>query len=408
MGRNGSNWILLWSYFPLAQPKSQKVVVSKNNQLLTLFFLLGILPSLAFTQTIRLSGWERVIPSKGIPETVKLQNANNNLDLALFKGRYFLSIRTAPTHFASKKTMLYILSSTDLQNWEYEMEVHLGYDMREPRFVEFRDSLRFFFFEAGKHPLKFEPRNVWTCSRIKKGVWTQPKQIPSLSGFVPWRIRTLGDTMYMSAYFGQGLYQVEHTSELRLFISQDGYNWEKISEEPQVTGTSAEEGEFIFDQAGNLWGTVRREDLGGIVVFAHRDSLHIWKKRYTKYKYDSACLFTHKDEVYLLARRNLDGPMGHAPEHWKYGKRMKYNLLRYSATKKRTALYKIDKESLKAIHILDFPSTGDNAFPGVAPAGDDRYLIMNYTNDFTKGEKNWIRGQLKPTHIYRTFLEFKD
>lgn len=83
------------------------------------------------------------------------------------------------------------------------------------------------------------------------------------------------------------------------------------------------------------------------------------------------------------------------------------NLIKYSITKKRTALFKFNKEDLSLTHILDFPSTGDNAFPAIAKIDSNNYWLMNYSSDITKREKNWISGQLGKTYIYETVLTFE-
>ena len=46
-----------------------------------------------------------------IPKDVHLRKANNNLDIITYVDKYYLAFRTAPSHFASKKTRIYVLSS---------------------------------------------------------------------------------------------------------------------------------------------------------------------------------------------------------------------------------------------------------------------------------------------------------
>ena len=69
-----------------------------------------------------------VVPSDGLPSYVKVLTSNNNLDVVVFQGRVFLAFRTAPSHFASDKTKLYIVSSEDEKTWKYEGEFFLGRD----------------------------------------------------------------------------------------------------------------------------------------------------------------------------------------------------------------------------------------------------------------------------------------
>lgn len=370
----------------------------------TLLIFLFLLFSWGQAQNVTLGEYAQVVPGDGLPEEVKVRNGNNNLDLIQYRDRYYFAFRTAPTHFASKKTKLYILSSSDLSNWDYETEFFVKADMREPRFLVLNDKLHFFFFEAGKHPLKFEPQRVWTTHFTPETGWAEKQELSDLSGFVPWRMRTRGDTAYMSAYYGFELYQSTSPAEMRLFKSTDGLHWTAVSEEPQVTIPSASEAEFVFDKEGNLWATVRLEGEGAVIVYADKDSLGIWHKHYTKLKYDSSFMFKHKEEIYLVSRRNEDGVMAKAPLWLPYGTRKVYNLTRYSLTQKRTALFRLDKQNMKWVHLTDFPSTGDTAFPAVLPTGENEFVLFNYTSNWEKTRKNWILGQLGKTLIYKQFF----
>lgn len=87
-------------------------------------------------QCISNSEWTQIIPSKTLPTEVERRHANNNLDLVEFEGRYFVGIRVAPSHFASKKARMYVLSTTDFATWKLEQSINLQTDVREPRFYQ--------------------------------------------------------------------------------------------------------------------------------------------------------------------------------------------------------------------------------------------------------------------------------
>lgn len=367
--------------------------------LLTVFILAWLHP-FAQRQRVPADGWEQLIPSDRIDPKVECMDGNNNLDVVEFDGRFYIAFRTAPSHFASSRTKLYIISSDDLETWEYEHEVHLGYDMREPRFAVFQDTLRLYFFEGGKKRLRFEPRHMWVTTCLGPGRWSECVDM-ALDGYVNWRLRVRDDTLYLSAYYGKDLYNSAHKGSQRLFYSTDGYDFKPISESPQVPDHGVEEGEFIFDKDGNIWGTLRMEGDGAMVFYAPADDIANWKTRYTKHKYDSALLFEHNGEFYLVSRRNLDGTAAKSNIRT-------YNLVRYSFTRKRTAIYHFNREKLSIDWIADFPSTGDTAFPGIAPLGDGKYFLINYSSDIHGKEKSWIRGQLGKTYIYSTILDMDE
>jgi hypothetical protein len=369
-----------------------------------LFIALYILtiPSI-FSQNIYTDEWKQFVPSSAIPSIIKCRNSNNNIDMVQYHGKYFVAFRTAPTHFASKKTKIYIISSSDFQNWKYETDFFVKADMREPRFVIFKDQLHFYFFEGGTKMFKFEPKHIWT-STLQDSGWSS-KVKTNLDGFVDWRLRTHDSKLYLSAYFGVNLYNSGHHANLRLFTSEDGINFRPVSEQPQITTMGAEEGEFIFDKQGNLWSTVRLEGSGSYLCFASKDSLDKWSKKFSKLKYDSALMLDQGDDIYLISRRHLKGYATQVEFPDK--KQRRKNLIRYSFSKKVTALFRINKEKMEVEHVMDFPSTGDTAFPGVARRDDSSYYVLNYSSNIHKRKKIWIGGQLGKTYIYQSVLHLK-
>lgn len=366
-----------------------------------------ILSALGFGQdSISTTTWQQLVPSTNLPKALKIRHSNNNIDACTYKGRYYVAFRTAPTHFASKKTRIYIISTTDFKDWRVENQFWLGYDMREPRFVQLNDQLLFYFFEGGKKKFKFQPRFIWTCSTTGDGKWSEKQNI-NLNGYVPWRIKLHQNTLYLSAYYGVNLYKNSHKADLRLFTSVNGVDFQPISKEPQVTTKGAEEGEFEFDAQGNLWATIRLEGSGSFVAFAHKDSLHRWQTWFDKRKYDSALMFRRADNFYVVARRHLRDGGNATPIENPSRRQRRRNLVRYSFSRKRTALYQLDKQNHQLIHLQDFPSHGDNAFPAIAPIDNNSYYLFNYSNNIKRGDKKWIWGQLGKTNIYWTILTFK-
>lgn len=366
--------------------------------------LLFIVFTHSFAQKITTSEWKQFVPSNVIPANIKCSNSNNNLDVVAFNGRYYCAFRTAPTHFASKKTRLFIISSADFKTWKYETDFFVKADMREPRFVVYKNQLHFYFFEGGTKMFKFEPKHIWTSVLNDTGWCAKIKT--NLDGFVNWRFRTHNDKIYLSAYYGVNLYNEGHQANLRLFTSDDGIHFQPISEQAQITTKGAEEGEFIFDKQGNLWSTVRLEGSGSYLCFASKDSLDKWSRKFSKLKYDSALLFAKDDDIYLVSRRHLKG---NATEIEIPNKRQRRkNLIRYSFSKKVTALFKINKEKMEIEHVMDFPSTGDTAFPGIAQKDDSTFYLLNYSSNIHKRSKIWIGGQLGKTFIYQTELTIKN
>ncbi len=371
-------------------------------------FFLFIYPS--FAQKITCSPWQKLIPSVNLPSEIHCQKSNNNLDLIKFQGKYFLAFRTAPTHFASKKTRLYIISSADLQSWSFEKEIYCKSDLREPRFVEFNDKLFLYYFEGGIKIFRFEPKHVMV-SQFSAGSFSEPKNL-GLDGYVPWRLKVHQGTLFLSAYSGVNLYNKNHSADLRLFTSTDGFVFSKLSQKPQCDWTGAEEGEFEFDDDGNLWATIRLEGDGALIAYADKSDLSDWRIVFSKYKYDSALMFKIQNEFYVISRKNLDGngKFAQASRYVPDKFRHKYNLIKYSFTKKTTALYKLDKKNKKLVYISGLMGTGDTAYPALVDVSSSKpeFIVMNYSSNILSKEKNWIKGQLSKTFIYWTKMSIEE
>ena len=344
-----------------------------------------------------------LIPSPMLPANIVCNKSNNNVDIIKYKDRYYIAWRSARVHFPDKKAVMYIISSKDFVHWDFEHSFKTGADLREPRFLVYKDKLFFYCFEGAKVIYSFNPKHIW-ISTFDNGKWAD-QVAPGLDGYVPWRLKMHNNKPLFSAYWGKNLYS-SHQAQLRLFESEDGINWTPISEKPQIDVTGAEEGEFEFDEQGNMWCIVRLEGEGAMLCYADKDSLQQWKMFHTKKKYDSSCMFRHGKDIYLVARRNRDGNAAKAPGWLPEGIKRGINLTRYSFTPKTTALYKLNAEAKDFDWVMDLPGCGDTAFPAVVQIDEHSYYILNYTNDLSNPDITWFSGQFQHTYIYYVKLSF--
>lgn len=357
----------------------------------------------------------QVVPGPGLPAEVQCMGSNNNLDLARFDGRLFLAFRTAPTHFASSKTRLFIVSSADEgKSWDYEAEVGLGSDMREPRFLALGGRLMFYFFQAGKNPLAFTPRFVYAMERKGPGAWTEPVKV-FRPGCVLWRAKVRQGRAYVTAYCGgDEMYTGGNEGvDIYFLTTQNGYDFEPVDPERPVVARGGSETAFEFDEDGALYAAIRNEggdgkNWGSKVCKASPENISQWSCVETPNKYDSPIMFKQGDDLYLIARRNIDGAYD-KESRWMWDPaETLYYLARYWWTRKRTALYKLDKDKLVLDPVLDFPSRGDTAFPGLVRMDDRGFLMYNYSSAPEGKDRVWMTGQLTGTQIYSTVIIFED
>lgn len=358
-----------------------------------------------------------IVPSPALPAaTAPVLAANNNVAIAFHDGRLFFAWRTAETHFASSNARMHIISSPDRgATWDHEHTIALGADVREPSFLSIGGRLLFHYFEAGTNPLAFEPKHLWRIERAGPGVWSAPVQAGA-PGEVPWDLKVRGGRAWMTSYKG-GHYQLTGMPQVEVYFktSPDGISWTAAdpSRAAVYTGGVSEVG-FEFDETGSLWAVTRNEDGDATGFGAHLATGPVagagpWSfpAPCDPERYDSPRLFRHGDDIYLVARRDVNGPFDLGLDALPFDVRRWTYLLAYSGRPKGTTLYRIDRAARRIVPVVDLPGNGDTAFPSVARLDAHRFLVANYTSSLGNPGRSWIEGQLSPdgTQIYLVTIE---
>ena len=331
--------------------------------------------------------------------------SNANVDITFHDGRLFMAWRTAPYHFADEGARMFVISSSDEgATWDFEHELALGSDVREPRFLSFEGMLQLIFFQGGTDPLAFEPQAIWRTFREAQGKWSEHEILVD-GPEVPWDLKVRQGRAYLTSYEGEHYTNPEDpTIQVYFKESFDGRTWTHVDDSPHVYDGGVSEVAFEFDAQGGLWAVTRNEDgdetgHGSHVCYAPPSSLAAWECSETSdpNRYDSPEMFRHGDEIYLVARRDIGGPFGRDG-----------SLVTYSMRPKGTALYRIDQTARKVVHVQDLPGCGDNAFPSVHRLGPHAFLLANYTSPLDEPDLSWIDGQTHPegTQIYLLELQF--
>jgi hypothetical protein len=346
-----------------------------------------------------------VVPSAGLPEEFAVQASNNNLEIHFFQERLYLAWRTAFYHFADADAQILVMVSDDGGvSWEASGVIDHDADLREPRFFDIKGVLHLLYFEGGIEPTLFEPKHTWRRTLDASGVWTEAAKVFE-EVEVPWDVKVRGGRAYLTSYAG-GHYQggAGAPLEARFRSSEDGLVWSPVGETATVYTGGVSEVAFEFEEDGDLWALTRNEDCddsgcGSHVCWADGDALGVWEcpAEADPRRFDSPELFRHGSTVYAVARRNLGEPFG--PEG---------DLLKYSLSGKRTALYRIDASTRTLVHLMDLPGAGDTAFPSVRGTGPDSFLLANYTSPLEDPDISWLDGQISPlgTQIYLLDLDF--
>ncbi|XXY51048.1 hypothetical protein WME91_07875 [Sorangium sp. So ce269] len=356
----------------------------------------------------------QVVPFRDPPEGVETQQANNNLDITAHEGRYFLAFRTAPNHFASDETELYVVSSADQERWTLETRIALGTDLREPRLLSYGGALYLYFAVLGKNPTKFEPQGTMFAVYEGPGRFSEPSWWEDQPGFIPWRLKEIGGVAYMIGYEGgESIYEPDgEPIEVKWLKSRDGLAWEPVVPgQPTVQVGGGSETDFVFQDDGSVIAVTRNEagdelGWGSKICRAEPERLGDWKCASDKRKYDSPLVFRRGAEIYLIGRRNLNetGNYDLGLDELPPAEQAQKYLVEYSFKPKRCSLWKVDPDALSVSFVLDLPSRGDTCFASALGAGEHEMTVYNYTSPLDSEDLDWFRAQGGPTIIYRATL----
>jgi len=369
-----------------------------------------------------------VAPSSALPLEVKSQVAHNNLDAEWHDGRLFLAVRTAPDHFASTETTMFVVSTDDLDQWRFEGRWKLGTDVREPQLVSMAGQLIFYFAVLGDDPLSFKPQGVRRTRYRGPEDWTDLETVFA-NDFIPWRTQRSNGTLYLTGYTGgENIYQLGGDPiRVSWLQSQNGIDFAPVIEGHEVVlegGVSETDFAFLSDvplkrppgtpdTALALIAVSRNEaggpdGLGSKICTASFAKPQSWSCTNDPRKYDSPLVFKHGESVMLVARRNLTetGLYDLGRDDLPLDEQYTAYQSAYWVAPKRCALWNVDPASRRVTHALDLPSRGDTCFPERVPLTDTTSLIFNYTSPLDgDSEPAWYEGQTGPTAVIYTTLQ---
>ena len=177
---------------------------------------------------------------------------------------------------------MYIMSSGDGgATWDFEHDVFLATDMREPRLLGYDGFLQLMFFEAGSDSGQFTPVRMWRTRRLGPAQWSDLELLTD-AGEVPWDLKIHDGIAYRTSYMGDH-YGSGETSDVSVFFKQstDGTTWTNVGGREHVYFGGVSEVAFDFDRDGRLWAVTRNEDgdgtgFGSHVCTAPPDDLSNW------------------------------------------------------------------------------------------------------------------------------------
>lgn len=313
-------------------------------------------------------------------------------DLLFWRDSFWLIYVSSPSHFASTKSCLVLLRSSDAQTWQEVQKFDGGgEDIRDPKLAIIQG--RMFLYALLNQ--KFDPEPYKTiAANSPDGLSWSPFREVSPSGWLLGRpVISDKQVWYAPAH------RLDHGTAV-LLKSTDGVDWSIHSQIFAGGEERADETAIQFLQDGRLIAVTRLEagssffgsSQAGTLISVAASPFTAWtqitKSRVTRL--DGPTLFGFENQVYAVGRSQ---PKVLAP----------FQGLGSAFSRKRTALFLVQENAAGLIHLTDLPSCGDTSYAGVA-VKDGKVLISYYTNDPRK-DFPWLLGMLLPTRIQITQID---
>jgi hypothetical protein len=313
-------------------------------------------------------------------------------DLLFWHGVFWLVYVSSPSHFASRKSCLVLLRSSDAHNWhEVQKFDGGGEDIRDPKLA----VIQGWIFLYALLNQKFDPEPYKTiATHSPDGLnWSRFREV-SPRGWLLGRPATSDNQIWYAP-----AHRLDHGTAV-LLQSTDGTDWSIHSQifagkEERADETAIHflnDGRLIavtrLEAGSSLFGSPQAGTLISVVASPFTAWTQITKSRVTRL--DGPTLFGYENQVYAVGRSQ---PKVSAP----------FQGLGSAFSRKRTALFLVQENAEGLIHLTDLPSCGDTSYAGVA-VKDGKVFISYYTND-PRRDVPWLLGMLLPTRIQITEIE---
>lgn len=355
--------------------------------LLAIYWDLRSPPAFDTDPILKLDHWAAV-PAGNDPR----KQHKSNTDMIHYKGSFFLIHAQTKWHLEDKNGALIVQKSNDTKNWQEVARLTVpDTDVRDPKFAIIQGRLFLYFLPN----LYFDPlpqTTFWSVS--DDGItWQKPQELVTVTsihrvngqpkkvtsgGWDLWRPKTNDNKTWYVVAFGK---KPTHQNTISILIkTQDGRNWEEVSEVYSAHDNAEPTMEFLPD--GGIIATLRCGSLGttgyqfgnptgNTVIAVSSPPYKQWSYAHSFItRLDGATLFPLGGRIFAVGRNHL-GP--------------RLDLGNHMATK-RTAFYEVTRDRL--VHLFDLPSNGDTAYTGVVVRGDDIYTSY-YTPPIDK-EYPWV------------------
>ena len=311
-------------------------------------------------------------------------------DLLHWRGQFWLTYVSSPSHFASKHSRVVLLRSDDAKQWQEAARFSGdGEDIRDPKLGVVDGQL--FLYALLNKRFDPEPYATVTAHSNDGATWSALEAVTPAGWLVGRPVTADNATWFAPAH------RIDHGTAA-LLSSTGGVAWNIHS--TIHAGDRADETAIQLLADGDLLALTRLEASGGIFGNAEAGTLiSMAQHPFTEWtqmgwskvtRLDGPTLVCHSERVYALGRRQV---------------RVASRLLGQGSAlgQKRSALFRVEGGEL--IHLVDFPSAGDTSYPGAVIVNENLF-VSYYTND-PLSDPSWLVGMLKPTKIQMARIDLK-
>ena len=275
-------------------------------------------------------------------------------DLIEWRGEYYVAFRNASSHFNPNEAegRIFIMKSKDLKNWTKVGDIHMeGWDNRDPKLYVFNDRL--YLFTQSWSPEEKTHRTFMFYTE-DGSTWIGPHDCGE---YVYWRPRYYAGYTYVAAYRG---WKEKEEGEVHLLRSKDCINWELVA--VMAKGDYVNETDLIFK--GNRITAFSRRERGARTTLMLKSEFPFtkWSSEELNEIVQSPAVIEHEGRTFLAGRY----------------------VSREAGKPSKTALFLVDDGRLKLVY--EFPSGGDNAYPGLIKIGDSLVAMSYYSSHETEGK----------------------
>jgi hypothetical protein len=287
---------------------------------------------------------------------------NASTDLCFWKNSYWLAFRKGSAH-VSPDGGIVILRSVDLERWHEAAFIKTVGDDRDPKLCPTEEGLHVYFGTWLPKPKEwpdeeFGPLFSHVCVTRDGVHWSDPIPIYRQNMWL-WRVRFHRGYFYSAAY-GWEDPKEKHRSFLDLLMSQDGFNWRRISRIADIED-QPNEADIFFHSNEELWCIARSSrNPDHSLLYVSQPPCEKWSRMDLKTTIHCPVFCETGGRLYVAGRRRTN------------------TIWRIQLTPPgNTGIFLVERKEITPFFAL--PSDGDAAYPGLISREPGKLLISYYS-----------------------------